>query len=112
MTTPEDRAKKLIRLIDNGMSINSSAQEVKELIQAYLDLLKKRDGLDDHIDKISKFIARDLFALGDEPNSPTKRIAFLGGDWPAQETDQGGMCESAFAEFIAEHLYRIKEAKK
>lgn len=50
--------------------------------------------------KLSDKIARDLFALGDEPRRPTSRIEFKYKDVLGHEHAQGGLCESALSTFI------------
>lgn len=54
-------------------------------------------------------IVEELFALGDEPNSPTHRIEFKGGRYTtdkSQERGQGGMCRVAMIEWMARALER------
>jgi len=54
---------------------------------------------------LGKLIARDIFAIGNEPGSPCRRIEFKGGDWMAKtETEQGGLIEAALASAIAQSL--------
>lgn len=55
------------------------------------------------IEGLAKLIARDIFALGNEPDSPTIRIEFLGGV-DGDEKPQGGLCEKALEIFIAERI--------
>ncbi len=63
-------------------------------------------------------IARELFALGDEPRSPTRRIAFRGGPYAGRgledEREQGGMVEFSLAEWLARRLdaHRVTQLKK
>lgn len=47
-------------------------------------------------------IANHIFALGNEPNSPTQRIQFMGGNDPDNEKEQGGLCLSALTNRIME----------
>jgi hypothetical protein len=49
-------------------------------------------------------IARRIFQYGDEPNSPCTRLQFKGGEWPDNERNQGGTCESSLAENILKTL--------
>lgn len=51
------------------------------------------------IRNLSVKLARDLFMLGDGP-TPCQRIQFLGGKYPDDEIEQGGLCESALAKEI------------
>jgi hypothetical protein len=50
-------------------------------------------------------IVEELFALGDEPRSPTIRIEFKGGT-SGNERGQGGMCQVALVEWMARALER------
>ena len=50
--------------------------------------------------ELSEHIARKIFEVGDEINSPTQRIQFIGGEYPDNEKTQGGMCERALRDFI------------
>ncbi len=50
---------------------------------------------------LAQKIAREIFKIGDEPNSPTQRIQFIGGEYPNNEKPQGGLCEVALVKFIA-----------
>lgn len=60
-------------------------------------------------------IGRELFAIGDEPNSPTNRIEFKGNKM-GNECGRGGMCEAAMIDWMARALARhelaIHKAKK
>lgn len=49
-------------------------------------------------------LARDLMALGDDPNSPAHRIQYMGGNYPDGEIPQGGMNETALACFFHKKL--------
>lgn len=49
-------------------------------------------------------IAKAIFACGDEPGSPCKRIQFKGGIWPDRERDQGGIGEAPLAALIDAQL--------
>jgi hypothetical protein len=54
-------------------------------------------------------IVEELFALGDEPNSPTHRIEFKGGQYTTDKTKergQGGMCRVAMIGWMARALER------
>jgi hypothetical protein len=51
--------------------------------------------------ELARKIARGIFAVNsDAPSGPVKRIALKGGTWPDNETDKGGLCESALAGVI------------
>lgn len=54
------------------------------------------------MNNLAETIARKIFEVGDEPNSPTQRLQFMGGEYPDNEKTQGGLCEIALAEFIAD----------
>ena len=49
-------------------------------------------------------IARDLFDMGSEPSRGdagiVHRMAFIAGEWPDDEIQLGGLCESAMARRI------------
>ncbi len=49
-------------------------------------------------------IARELFKLGDSPNSPCQRIQFMCGTYPDKEEPCGGLCENAAISFIAKAI--------
>ena len=49
-------------------------------------------------------LAKDLLAIGGDPESPAHRVQFKGGKYPDDEKDQGGMCETALASFFAAKL--------
>ena len=53
---------------------------------------------------LAEKIARDIFALGDEPTDMVQRIEFKGGEYPGKETGLGGLCERALASYIAKSL--------
>jgi len=55
---------------------------------------------DDLITFVSRQIAVDIFQLGDEPGSLTRRISFKGND----EKDQGGLDDRALTDFIEKSL--------
>lgn len=50
-------------------------------------------------------IVEELFALGDEPRSPTIRIEFKGGT-SGNERGQGGMCQVALIEWMQRAIQR------
>ena len=55
--------------------------------------------------ELAKKLVNDLFECGSEPNSPAKRIQFMGGSWAeGTETDQGGFCKEALEGFIERRL--------
>lgn len=50
-------------------------------------------------------LADALFALGSNCGpTPVQRIQFLGGTWPDNEIDQGGMCHQALVDFFKKTL--------
>lgn len=57
-------------------------------------------------------IARDVFAAGDEIGSvATRRIAFMGGQYPDNEIAQGGLSEMALASHITTSILKhIRES--
>jgi len=55
-------------------------------------------------EKLSELIARDIFVIGDEKDSPTQRLRFMGGEYPDNEKNQGGLCEQALAKAIEKSL--------
>lgn len=52
-------------------------------------------------------LARRLFAVPNEPGDRTQRIEFKGGKYPEAETNLGGYCESALAEWFTAELDRL-----
>lgn len=54
--------------------------------------------------ELASILAREIFKLGDEPNSPCQRLEFKGGEWPDNEREQGGICEQALVEFLAKQI--------
>jgi len=54
----------------------------------------------DIVKSLAEAVAKDIFELGREPNSPCHRIEFIGGKYPDAEKPQGGMCEASFAHVI------------
>lgn len=53
---------------------------------------------------LGELIARRIFELGDEAQSPCSRIQFKGGMYPLDERNQGGMAEKPLAKFIQDIL--------
>jgi hypothetical protein len=54
-------------------------------------------------------IADELFRMGDEPDSRTQRISFIGGRYTtdhSEEREQGGLSRSAFEAWLASALDR------
>lgn len=49
-------------------------------------------------------IAKAIFRVGDEPDSPCKRLQFMGGDWPDSEHRQGGIGFDPLVNLIAANL--------
>jgi hypothetical protein len=58
-------------------------------------------------EKLALKIARDIFAMGDEPNSPCNRLQFKGGKWPDNERNQGGVGEIPLANRILETIRQV-----
>lgn len=59
------------------------------------------------IDSMAKAIARELFECGDEYMSPTVRIEFRARGKTSEREDerpQGGLCESALAQFLTQSI--------
>jgi len=63
-------------------------------------------------DELSKLLARAIFELGDVRESKCQRIAFRGGGYPDNETDNGGLIESSLAENLHRILDKIFTAPK
>lgn len=53
--------------------------------------------------QLAERIAKEIFALGDEPNSPCLRLQFMGDTWPNNERDQGGVS----LESLTKHIYGL-----
>ena len=54
---------------------------------------------------LAHYLARELFALGDDGNKgECRRIQFKLGHWPNNERDGGGMSESSVVQFLARRL--------
>jgi len=60
-------------------------------------------------EEMAKRIAREIFSIGDEENSPVTRIQYMGGKWPDNEKPQGGMVESAIERVVLKVLTTHKE---
>lgn len=58
-------------------------------------------------EKLALKIARDIFAMGDEPNSPCNRLQFKGGKWPDNERNQGGVGEKPLADRILKTIREV-----
>lgn len=56
------------------------------------------------IKSLAEAVAKDIFELGNEPDSPCHRIEFKGGKHPNAETAQGGMCLKSLADNIEESI--------
>lgn len=54
---------------------------------------------------VARQIAVDIFQIGDEPNSLTHRIQFMGGDLN-NEKPQGGLDDKALTNLIEDSLRR------
>ena len=54
--------------------------------------------------RLAVALAREIFAIGDEPTSPCTRIQFKGGHWPDNERNQGGIGEPPLAQFLEKKL--------
>ena len=55
--------------------------------------------------ELAEKVARDIMAIGDEPNSKAQRLQYMGGEYPDNEKKQGGLCENALADVIEESLH-------
>ena len=55
-------------------------------------------------EELAKYLTKELFDIGNEPESPTQRIQFMAGKWPDNETSQGGMGKIAMIKFFATRL--------
>ncbi len=53
---------------------------------------------------IAETIARSIMKLGDDGKSKCRRLQFMGGDYPANERAQGGLCETALVSVIEKAL--------
>ena len=54
-------------------------------------------------------LANHIMNMGDEPNMPAQRIQFMGGTWPDNERNQGGLCKESLVTVIEDFL--IKAAR-
>jgi hypothetical protein len=54
--------------------------------------------------RLAECLARAIFEMGDEPNSPCNRIQFKGGKWPDNERNQGGIGEGPLTVAIRKKL--------
>ena len=54
--------------------------------------------------ELARTIARDLISCGDEPGDPCHRIAFIGGEYPDNEIEHGGLCEESLARHLDAYL--------
>jgi len=62
--------------------------------------------------ELSLKIARDIFMTGNELNDPCQRIQFLGGTYPDDEHDAGGMDENVLSELIYTAILRYQVSNK
>jgi len=69
--------------------------------------------LSKYIERLSAHLAAELFQLGDEPGSATKRIQFMGEIYPDREKGQGGLNAMALKAFLNEQIaaYLTEEIK-
>lgn len=64
----------------------------------------------DNNERLGCYLARKIFAIGDEPHDKVQRIEFKGGEWPDRETGLGGLCETSLASSIAGFLNELQSA--
>lgn len=50
--------------------------------------------------QLAKHIARKVFECGDEKDAKVRRIQFMSGRWPNEESMLGGLCEHALENVI------------
>ncbi len=50
--------------------------------------------------RVADRITRAIFKTGNEPGSPCRRIAYIGGTYPDNERQQGGSCEESLRSII------------
>jgi hypothetical protein len=54
--------------------------------------------------RLAECLARFIFEIGDEPDSPCTRIQFKGGKWPDNERNQGGIAENPLRKELEKKL--------
>ncbi len=54
---------------------------------------------------LANVLAREIFAVGCELNDKVQRTQFMGGRWPNNETELGGLNETALASVILRVLH-------
>lgn len=59
--------------------------------------------------KNAKRMARYIFKQFDEGEDKCQRFSACGGKWPDNETNLGGMCESAFADMIERAIVLVND---
>lgn len=116
---------KMRRAIVEDGSYTIGPQEYDQLFKEWVTRVAPKGVITDHIaelesqvqglqaerEQLPELIARKIFELGGEPNSPCNRIQFLGGSYVLKsEVDQGGTCESALVTLIREALTEHKDA--
>jgi len=55
---------------------------------------------------LAEKIAEDIFKCGGEPDSPCRRIQFMGGIYPDNEINQGGLIKGGLIIHIKETLLK------
>ncbi len=61
-------------------------------------------------EELGKKIARELFKIGDDPDDPCMRIAFMCGQYGMNEHPAGGLCETALAGCLATILDNVMDS--
>lgn len=62
--------------------------------------------------ELAALITRKIFAIGDSySGNKCQRIQFMGGKWPDEETNNGGMNEDALCRFMEELLDTLPESQ-
>lgn len=59
------------------------------------------------VGELAAYLARSIFAAGDQAHDKVQRIEFKGGSYPDNETPLGGFNETGLANEIEEALARI-----
>jgi hypothetical protein len=55
-------------------------------------------------EQVAEKLAETIFNLGDAPNSPCRRLQFMGGEYPDKEKSQGGLCKNALIGIIRDNI--------
>lgn len=67
--------------------------------------------MSEEIKRMAENIASDILELGNDPRSTAHRIAFIGRDSRQEEIQQGGLCETALANFIEKSILKHKQGE-